>query len=149
MKLLKMCTLIEKQDSTLLQQLVDYLHPKVFSLSNDDLAQLYAPLVLMNTIGMRDNKLLKAVESLTLRRLYQLEHAQIAKITKAYSLLQGQSVSLIKTISAIVVTKADEFSASDLCMCISALSRLNQVTNTEDTVAQLVETLEFAISQEN
>ena len=69
-----MSSFLERQDTELVTQLVDYLKPKVFSLENDDLTSLYTPLVLMHTLGVRDQKLLKSVESLTLRRLHSLTH---------------------------------------------------------------------------
>jgi len=94
-----MCSFIENQhDTQLLGQLVEYLRPKLFSLENEELAQFVTSMVLLANIC--DEKMIKAVESLVLRRIHSFETNQLTRILKAYSLMNTgsvpKSVTLIK-----------------------------------------------------
>lgn len=48
-KMLKLSAFVEHQDPALLKLLAEYLRPKVFQLENEDLAQLFTPLVILST----------------------------------------------------------------------------------------------------
>lgn len=155
-KMLRMCSYIERQDPELSTRLVEHLRPKIFQLDNDDLTQLFTPLVLMAQQGVWDDKLIKTLERSTLGKAHSMSVSQVARILKAYSLLKipvPKSISLVKALQGICLVKVDEFSMDQLMMCISALIRFHnhkmEISDQQQAIRQLLETLCFNMVNEN
>jgi hypothetical protein len=86
--------------------------------SNEELAQVYASMVLLRHQYV-DQKLLKVMEYFTLRRIHSLSRQDLTKILASYGYLcrQGKcpvSSSLLKTFEYVIVNKMHEYSLNEL-----------------------------------
>eukprot|EP00347_Sterkiella_histriomuscorum_P009748 403340039 len=121
-------------------KLVEYLRSKISQVSNEELAQVYASLVLYR---YKDPKLLKHLEYLALRRIHGFKPAEITKILTSYSYLclQGKcqaSNSFIKTLEFVLVNKLHEFSINEVISSFIGLINLQKATEQSKSVSNQV-----------
>ena len=107
-QLMRTTAFIDNQE--LSEKLGDYLKVKASTLSNEELSQVYASLVLLKK---NNPKLLKLLEYLTLRRIHGLQPSEISKIISSYTYLclQGKqhlSSSFIKTFEYVIMNKVSD-----------------------------------------
>ncbi|TNV86039.1 hypothetical protein FGO68_gene9977 [Halteria grandinella] len=117
-------------------RLVEYLKTKISQVSNEELAQVYSSLVLLK---QTDQKLIKILEYLTLRRVHSLPHKELTKILTSYGYLciKGKttvSSSFVKTFEYVVMNKMHDFTLNDLGQCLISLIRLQKMSATTTKV---------------
>jgi hypothetical protein len=129
--LLRTTAFLDNQE--LAGRLLDYLRNKLSTLSNEELGQVYASLVLVSKVkdegSSKMGSLLKVMEYLTLRRVHSLEPRDLVKIFSSYSYLCAQqkcpvSSSFIKTFEYVIVNKVHLIAQDELAKCIGSLIRL-------------------------
>ena len=129
--LLRQTAFLDNQE--LAGKLVEYLKQKTSQLSNEELSQVYASFVLLKPVFV-EQKMLKVMEYLTLRRVHSLDYKEIALIISSYGYLcrQGKALlssSLIKTFEFVIVNKMHEFTQDDLAVSLVALIKLQRLSS--------------------
>lgn len=116
-------------------KLLEYLKPKISSLDNVEVSQIFQSLVLLPT---QDASFIKSVELMTIRRLHSLHIDQLSQIIKAYSLLiqqgklaNGPSITFVQAFEAIYEGKCAQYGTENmggLAQALSAFLRIHKVT---------------------
>ena len=136
-QLLKTTAFLDNQQLT--QSLTEYIKHKASQTSNDELAQVYASLVLLKK-ELIDSKLLKVMEYLTLRRVHGIAMKEISSIIYSYGYLcqQGKtqvSSSFVKTLEYVIMNKIHQFTQDQLSQCFISLVRLQRASSKVKTIS--------------
>jgi hypothetical protein len=92
----------------LASELCTYLKPKLFALENADLCNVHTALVLL---PRQDTQTMRALESVTLRRVHSMDASMLTRVLKSYSMLRadGKQLTLVKALATVILQKPDEF----------------------------------------
>jgi hypothetical protein len=120
---------LENQELSI--KLLDYLRTKVSSVSNEELSQVYAVLVLLKNFS--DLKFERLLEYLTLRRVHSFTASELTLIFSSYGYLcqQGKanlSSSFIKTFEYVLFNKLHDLTQDQLAQALVALFKIQRVS---------------------
>jgi hypothetical protein len=120
------------ENNQLASKLVEYLKSKVSQVSNQELAQVFIALVLMDKKAV-DQKFVRLIEYLTMRRVHGLTPKEITQIFSSYGYLTRQlkspvNSSFVKTFEFLIVNKLHELSQDQLATNYLALIRIQKVS---------------------